>query len=106
MLSGSVGQSGTIGTIPKIGSGKRLGRGEHPRPRLEEKMFEVSFWNDHVQRMHYADSFDNLGEAIAYAREGLEYPYNGGYLYTDATILDTEDYTMTEVTRTGVSGTF
>ena len=56
--------------------------------------------------MHYADSFDNMGEAIAYAREGLEYPYNGGYLYTDATILDTEDYTMTEVTRTGVSGTF
>lgn len=69
-------------------------------------MFEVSFWNDHVQRMHYADSFDNLGEAIAYAREGLEYPYNGGYLYTDATILDTEDFTTTEVTRTGVSGTF
>lgn len=80
----------------------RLGRGEHPRPH----MFEVSFWNDHVQRMHHADSFDNLGEAIAYAREGLEYPYNGGYLYTDATILDTEDFTTTEVTRTSVSGTF
>lgn len=53
-------------------------------------MFEVSFWNDHVQRMHYADSFDTMEEAIAYAREGLEYPYNGGYLYTDATIMDTE----------------
>lgn len=84
----------------------RLGRGEHPRPRLEENMFEVSFWNEHVERLCYADSFDNLGQAIAFAREGLEYPYNGGYLYTDATILDTEDFTTTEVTRNGVSVTF
>lgn len=69
-------------------------------------MFEVSFWNEHVERLCYADSFDKLGEAIAFAREGLEYKHLGGYLYTDATILDTEDFTTTEVTRTGVSGTF
>jgi hypothetical protein len=83
-----------------------IGRGKRPRPRLEENMFEVSFWNDHVSRMYYADSFDNLGEAIAYAREGLEYKHLGGYLYTDATILDMEDFTTTEVTRNSVSGTF
>lgn len=33
--------TGTIGTIPKIGSSKRLGRGELPRPRLEENMYNI-----------------------------------------------------------------
>lgn len=69
-------------------------------------MYEVSFWNERVARLCYADSFDNLGQAIAFAREGLEYKHLCGYLYADATILDTEDFSMTEVTRNSVSGTF
>lgn len=69
-------------------------------------MYEVSFWNERVARYRYADSFDNLGQAIAFAREGLEYKHLGGYLYADAMVLDTEDYTITEVSRNSVSGTF
>lgn len=41
MWSGSVGLTGTIGTIPKIGSSKRLGRGSSQRPRLEENMYNI-----------------------------------------------------------------
>ena len=68
-------------------------------------MLEVTFWRDGVEKT-IADKFDNMQDALEYAREGVEYREQGKYWYDEALILDTEDYTMTEITRTGVSGTF
>ena len=83
----------------------RLGRGKHSAPTLEENMFEVTFWRDGVEKT-IADKFDTMQDALDYAREGVEYREHGKYWYDEALILDTEDYSTTFVTRTGVSGTF
>ena len=89
----------------KLAKVVRLGRGELPRPRMEEDMFEVTFWRDGVEKT-IADKFDNMQDALDNAREGVEYRECGKYWYDEALILDMEDYTTTFVTRTGVSGTF
>lgn len=68
-------------------------------------MFEVTFWRDGVEKTT-ADKFDNMQDALDYAREGVEYRECGKYWYDEALILDMEDYTTTFVTRNGVSGTF
>ena len=69
-------------------------------------MYDVTFWCDGVEKTT-PDTFDTFADAIDWARDGLNYKnVLHRYVYDEAMVMDTADYSTMFVTRENVSAMF